>query len=147
MKSIAFILLVLTKSSAIAACPPGYKEKEKYKYTEVQMRFQGGGEFNRCLNQDHPEKNNYRDSWGVGYGDATYKCGNVTVRGYLKNPQSLYVMSSVGYIGFGRGDIFDQKRRNFCKKNTCFEEYSNVSNWKNLETGKTLKKWKTLGLT
>jgi hypothetical protein len=135
MKSSALILLVITTSSAIAACPSGYKEKEKYKSTEIQMRFQGGGEFNRCLNQSHPEKNNYRDSWGVSYGDATYKCGDITVRGYLGNPQGLQVMSSVGYVQFNRdGYSRDHKRRNFCKKNTCFEEISDVSNWKHRDT-------------
>jgi len=131
MKSSALILLVLTTSSAIAACPSGYKEKEKYKSEEVQMRFQGRGEFNRCLNQDYPKLNNYRGSWGVRYGDATYKCGDITVRGYLGNPQKLMVRSSAGYVQFNRyGFGSDGRRRNICKKNTCFEEISGISNWK-----------------
>jgi len=90
------------------------------------MRFQGEGEFNRCLNQDYPEKNNFRDSWGVK-GYALFKCGDITVHGYI-NGNKLNVKSSVGYVifedllGNGEQSFQSSKSRNYCKKNNCFKE-------------------------
>jgi hypothetical protein len=127
---VTLILLVLTTSSAIAACPSGYKHKETIKSSEVQMRFKGRGEFNTCLNQNHPNLNNNRGSYGLNYGKATYKCGDITVRSYLGNPQKLLVKSSAGFVNFNRyGFGRDGGRRNLCKGNVCLEASSQISNW------------------
>jgi hypothetical protein len=99
------------------------------------MRFQSEGEFSTCLNQDYPDSNNFRDSWGVSYGNSLYQCGDISVKGFLGNPQELKVLSSVGYVIFDRdGYSSDFKKRNFCKKNNCFEESSHISKWKHWDS-------------
>ncbi len=66
-------------------CPSGYQRYERYKSLQIKMRWLGeGGEFSTCLNQEYPEKNNFRDSWGTGDGVAWFKCGALNVRGYLR---------------------------------------------------------------
>jgi hypothetical protein len=129
---IALILVLSSVSNTFASCPSGYQANDKFKSTEIQMRFKGKGNFNRCLNQSNPDRNNYRDSWGVSYGHATYQCGDITVHGYLGNPQVLKVKSSLGFVEFDRrsSDYSSYgERRNFCKKDNCFEESSHINEW------------------
>ena len=134
------------KGPAIACPPPsptGYLAKEVYNSREVQLRFRGEGEFNRCLNQKYPEMNNHRQNWGVDYGDAPYKCGDVTVKAYLGNPAPLEGMSSAGFVpfvdcGYDCGDIGEESK-NYCKGKNCFEERAVTRNYKHKGSGKIIE--------
>ena len=113
-----------------SGCPSGYKAKDSFSSTEIQILFKGKGEFMTCLNQYYPDKNNYRDSWGINYGESVFQCGNISVQGYLGNLQQLQVKSSVGFVTFRRnGYESNDINRSFCKKNTCFTERSHIQEW------------------
>jgi len=138
-----FIFYILTLNSASAACPSGSQYENRYFSTELQMRLNGRGEFHKCLNQDYPDLNNLRDSYGIGRGGkSTFKCENITVYGYMGNPQDIEVMSSVGFVKFykkiGSYSDFGQPKK-FCKGNNCYEEQFETLKWEHGETGTLLE--------
>ena len=143
---IALIFFILVPSSSIALCPQGYIETKEYESIEATMRWRGKGEFKRCLNQDYPARNNFRDSWGTNYGYANYKCGNIEVYGYLAAGNYREVKSSNASIGsvkfvspsglYLNPPVFDSpgdSRRQFCKQKgesvTCFDERKGYQFW------------------
>lgn len=143
---IALIFFILVPSSSIALCPQGYIETKEYESKETLLRWKDQGEFKRCLNQNYPAKNNFRDSWGTDYGYANYKCGNIEVYGYLAGGNYREVKSSnasIGSVKFVRpGSLYlnppikdrkEGKRRQFCKQKgesvTCFDERNGYSFW------------------
>jgi hypothetical protein len=145
---IVLIFFILVPSSSIALCPQGYIEIKEYESIEATMRWRGKGEFKRCLNQDYPARNNFRDSWGTNYGYANYKCGNIEVYGYLGGGNYREVKSSNASIGSVKfespsglflnppeGTSPRNERRQFCKQKgesvTCYDENKTYSFWMN----------------
>ena len=133
-KRLLLLLFLLTSSPALANCPSGYQEVAAYKTREFRVKWEYEGEYSTCLSINYPEKNNRRQSYGLGSYNRNYQCGKIRLSAFSFG--ELYVQPSdkslepvffqAPYSEVRNGKIDGVANRQWCEQAganiNCYEE-------------------------